>query len=325
MPSVRRRSFRLFAVAALVAACGGAGATTPSPTATAASGACAAAPAPPQGLEGWSSAPTAPSVFPVIVNSALTCGQNRLLFTLLDADSRPVASPDRSVSVDLYDLGRDPAKATGSADAAFVWGIENVSGYYVAHVAFAEAGEWGADFHVTTGSSSESIRVRFDVRTSTSVVKIGDPAPVSDTPTADSVDGNLAMISTDRDPDPAFYRVSVKDAIAAHTPFVVVFATPKFCTSALCGPTLDQLKPIAAAHPDVAFIHVEPYQLIFQDGSLQPVRDSAGYLQATPIVDQWGLLTEPWVFVVDKEGIVRGSFEGVVLPDELNQAIAAVE
>jgi hypothetical protein len=29
-------------------------------------------------------------------------------------------------------------------------------------------------------------------------------------------------------------------------------------------------------------------------------------------VDEWGLLSEPWIFTVDSSGVVRGSFEGVI-------------
>ena len=42
---------------------------------------------------------------------------------------------------------------------------------------------------------------------------------------------------------PVFYQVSVHDALAAHKPFVLVFATPAFCTSRVCGPTLDTSRP----------------------------------------------------------------------------------
>ena len=35
---------------------------------------------------------------------------------------------------------------------------------------------------------------------------------------------------------------------------MVVFATPKFCVTQACGPTLDRLKPIAGDYPDVTFI-----------------------------------------------------------------------
>jgi hypothetical protein len=71
----------------------------------------------------------------------------------------------------------------------------------------------------------------------------------------------------------------------------------------------------------VTFIHVEPYQLKFADGRLQPVLDATGQLQATDVTNAWGLLAEPWIFVVDGQGIVRGSFSTIVGADELKAAI----
>ena len=59
----------------------------------------------------------------------------------------------------------------------------------------------------------------------------------------------------------------------------------------------------------MTFINVEPYQLEDVDGQLQPVLDANGELQATTTTNEWGLLTEPWIFVVDRDGIVRGSYE----------------
>ena len=37
------------------------------------------------------------------------------------------------------------------------------------------------------------------------------------------------------------------------------------------------------------------------------------------------LLSEPWTFVVDKDGIVRGSYEAIVGTNELEEAIDAVK
>ena len=65
-------------------------------------------------------------------------------------------------------------------------------------------------------------------------VGIGQAAPSTTNPTAADVGGDLAMISSDAHPDPAFYQTTVADALAAHKPFVLVFATPAFCTSAQC-------------------------------------------------------------------------------------------
>jgi hypothetical protein len=232
------------------------------------------------------------------------------------------------VSIATYNLGRDGSRPTQTVEAEFIWGIEGQRGFYVAAVTFAEAGEWGAEFTTAVGgAAAEKIRMRFEVNTSSPVVQIGDQAPASDTPTAASVDGDLARISTDTNPDPAFYQTSVKDALAAHEPFVLVFATPKFCASAQCGPTLDRVKAMAADYPDVTFINVEPYVLEFRDGGLQPVLDTSvdpPTLTTAGPTREWGILSEPWVFVVDGAGIVIGSFEGVVTESELDAAIDAV-
>jgi hypothetical protein len=334
MRSITRRPLPalLLILAAGVAACGGGSAGTPPSTASTAPsgpvGDCKAAPAPPANQPGWNTASKAPTVFPVLVNSSgsLTCGSNRLLFTFLDSQNQPVGKPDRTASIAVYNLGRNGDTPTESQPGSFVWGIDNVRGFYVANVSFPEAGTWGAQFTTAVGGGTpETIRMTFEVATSSPVVRVGEKAPASDTPTAASVNGNLAAISTDASPDPAFYKTSVKEALAAHQPFVLVFATPKFCTSAQCGPTLDRIKPLAAKFPTVDFIHVEPYQLTYQNGGLQPVLDAQGNLQSIPAVTQWGLLSEPWVFVVDRTGTVTASFEGVVSIDEITAAADAVK
>lgn len=275
----------------------------------------------------WDPASQTPSVVPLIVTNRIVCGEARIVFLFLDDQQRVVSSPDRTASVAFYNLGQDAEQpAVPAQDAEFVWAIPDERGMYVVNAELPEAGVWGAEISTAAPQAeSETIRMTFEVADSTPTVQIGDQAPPSDTPTAADVDGDLARLSTDENPVPAFYETSVADALAAHEPFVLVFATPKFCTSQQCGPTLDSIKPIAEAHPDVTFINVEPYQLEEQDGQLQPVLDANGQLQAAPATDEWGLLSEPWIFVVDRDGIVRGSFEGVVGQPELEQALAEVE
>jgi len=196
---------------------------------------------------------------------------------------------------------------------------------YIVDVDLPEAGTWGAEFTTEApGSAAEAVRLTFDVHDSSPTVAVGEAAPASDTPTLDDVGGDPKLISTDADPDPAFYSTSVADALAQRKPFVLVFATPKFCTSAQCGPTLDRLKPVAAAHPEVTFINVEPYKLQEVDGQLQPLLDANNGLQATDVTNQWGLLTEPWIFAVDRAGIVRGSYEVTVSDAELDAVFAEI-
>jgi hypothetical protein len=268
---------------------------------------------------------TAASVIPVIVSSQQVVGSNRFLFSFLDpATNTPVAAPDRTASVAFIAPGDSQPGA--ASPATFVWAIEGSRGDYVATADFPKAGDWKAVFTTQApGKPPESISVGFQVQEKGITVPVGAKAPTVATPTAADVGGDLSKLSTDPSPDPRFYQLSVANALAAHRPFVLVFATPAFCTSGQCGPTLDRVKEVAKGVPDsVAFINVEPYKLQFTEGRLQPVLDANGQLQPVDAVNAWGLVSEPWIFTVDRDGIIRGSFEGVVGVDELKAAIAAI-
>lgn len=276
-------------------------------------------------MSAWGPPATSPTLIPVLVTNNVTCGRARILFLYLNAANAVASAPDRAASVAFYDLGRDPTKIVVTAEGAFVWTIPNERGMYIVDVDLPGAGIWGAEFTTQTpGSAAETVRLTFEVRDSSPTVAVGQPAPASRTPTLADVGGDVKKISTDTRPDPAFYSTSAADALAEHKPFVLIFATPKFCASAQCGPTLDRFKPVAAAHPDVTFINVEPYKLQVVDGQLQPVLDAGGNLQATDITNQWGLLSEPWIFAVDRSGIVRGSYEITVSDTELDTVLTEI-
>jgi hypothetical protein len=306
--------------------CGPGGATT-SPGASRSAG-CATAPAPPDDLAGWGAPTTAPAFVPLLINSPgeVACGPNRILFTILDASSTPIAAPERTASVAFYNLGRDPSTPIAKVDGTFVWAIENVRGIYVANASFPEAGRYGAEFTTAAaGAAPRSVRLTFDVQPSSQVVGVGDRAPASKTPTLADVGGDASHVSTDTNPDPAFYKTSVDQAIARHEPFVLIFATPKFCKSAQCGPTLDRIKPFAARYPGLTFINVEPYKLKLVDGILEADTDPAGGLQAAAVTDEWHLISEPSVYVVDRDGIVRANFELIFSDVELTAALDAIK
>ena len=314
----------LCALAIVLLACG-----TPTGSAgPSASGvtACTATPPPAETPEGWDVSTQRPTVYPTIINppASIACGSTRLMFSFLDAQNKPIAAPDRSAKVRFFDLGADVSKPVAEGDATFIWAQEPRAGVYVLDVDFPTSGAYGAEFTTAAGgATSEVIRATFDVQPSSTVTSVGDKAPASTTPTLEDVGGDVTKLSTDTDPVEAFYQTSIADAIAAKEPFVVAFATPKFCVSQQCGPTLDRLKPIAARHPDITFINVEPYQLELVDGQLQPVLTSNA-LTPTKVTEEWGLPTEPWVFVVDKDGIVTDSFMLIFSDEELEGALAAL-
>lgn len=263
-------------------------------------------------------------LIPVPVTTEITVGPIRLLVNLLDDSNASVAAADRPVTLNLYDLAADPAQPAVTAQATYMTTIPALPGLYRATVNFNAPGAWGLEAITTeTDGTHRTGRTIFDVRETGTTPALGASVPASDTPTATDAAG-IAAISTDDDSDPDFYTTSVADALAAHEPFVLVFATPAFCQSATCGPTLDVVKQVAADYKDrLTFIHVEPYQLQMTDGHLQPVLTSENLPITVPAVDEWGLPTEPYVFVVDGAGKVSAKFEGIAAEDEMRAAFDA--
>ena len=150
-----------------------------------------------------------------------------------------------------------------------------------------------------------------DVSSRTSEPSIGAKAIASRTPTIASTHGNFRELTTASPPDRALLRYSVAESLAARKPFVLAFATPKFCTSRTCGPVVDVVDAVRRrlAGADVRFIHVE----VFEDND--PAKGYNRWMK------QWRLPSEPWVFLVGSDGRIKAKFEGPVSVAELAAAV----
>ena len=104
---------------------------------------------------------------------------------------------------------------------------------------------------------------------------------------------------------------------SVHSTAVVIFATPAYCTSAACGPMMRQTKEIADRYPEVDWIHVEVYQGFNDEGFAPDVAHLA------PAVVEFGLPSEPWIFVIDEQGTVMARIEGVLGDGELESLLEA--
>ena len=267
----------------------------------------------PRGVESFRGDFSDARFYPVFASSEVVVGDNRFLVGLLDDHDAPVARPAIDMHIAFYDLDESASRPASETDMEFVWIRKPYQGIYAGTARFDSAGEWGAEVTLT-GAAEETLRASFEVTRRSSTPAIGAPAPSIDTPTAADVDGKLRKISTDPDPMPRLYRLSVEDALRRGKPFVVAFATPKFCVSQTCGPTIDVVEGVARDLPKMTFIHVEPYELPADPGNLQPVE----------AVMEWGLPSEPWVFVVDARGRVTAKFEGALSAEELADAVRAL-
>ena len=279
-------------------ACGGAGDDEAAP---------ARAPASENGDAGSFDQPfTDVAAYPVFASSEVVTGENRFLIGLLNDEDAPIASPEISMHVAFYDLSESDERPDFETDAKFI--DTGPRGLYVTYPTFDSPGEWGAEVTVEGPDLEETVRASFEVGEEGSTPAIGERVPASKTPTAEH--GELEAITTDTKPHPGFYDTSIHEAVKAGRPFVVTFATPKFCTSAVCAPTLDIVKKESTDWPGVEFIHVEVYEL-----------DDTTDLEPVPAVRQWGLPSEPWVFVVDSDGRLAAKFEGTVSANELADAL----
>ena len=262
---------------------------------------------------------------PIVVSSELAVGPNRFLFTLVDKQNKLLAAPDVTTDVAFFDLQSDPASPVERGKGRFIWSIVGERGLYATSTTFARAGDWGVEVTAHQPSAADrSARVVFSVRDKLLTPAIGSLAPAAETPTATTA-SEVARISTDKSPDLDFYRVSLSDAVASGRPTVLIFATPLFCQTQTCGPVLDAVKHLAAPYKrSVTFVHVEPYELRLEGTQLQPKLDASGNPVPVAAVERWGLVTEPYTAVIDRDGRVSAKFEGVVAEDELKAAIDSV-
>jgi hypothetical protein len=143
---------------------------------------------------------------------------------------------------------------------------------------------------------------------------VGEPAPPSETPTIASTRGDLEALSTSAQPVPDLYRWSVAELLEARSPFVVTFATPAFCESRACGPTVEVVDEVRrrTAGSGLRFHHVEIYE------GNDPSKGVNRW------VTEWNLPSEPWVFVVGRDGKIAARFEGHVSVEELTMAVRRV-
>ena len=138
---------------------------------------------------------------------------------------------------------------------------------------------------------------------------VGDRAPRVHTPTVASVGGDIGKIETRVPPD-SMHEVDLADALDKHRPVVLLFSSPALCESRVCGPVTDVTEEVKSEFDkDADFIHVEFYE----DNDL-----TKGPREAARV---WGLSAEPFVFTIDKNGIVAARLQGAFSADELRDAV----
>ena len=267
-------------------------------------------------------------VFPILTNHTLAVGVNRFSLMLADQEDSPLLGAD--VLLRFFDLTGEEPVLKSQADARFIpvelffidersgkeKRYEGGNGVYVTRVDFDAPGRWGVEINVTAdGTQLEPIPFQFDVLEVSPEPAIGDPAPPSRQLTLADV-AHVTEIDSSFPPRPHMHGTTFADALAAGKPVIGAFATPAFCQSRTCGPVMETvMDPLYEKYKDRAiFIHIEPY-------NLKELRDGTARVPVEAM-EEWNLQTEPWLFVIDRDGRIAGKFEGIVALDEVESVLA---
>jgi hypothetical protein len=265
---------------------------------------------------------------PLITTSELVVGQNRFAFGLLKENK---LLEHANVTLRVYAIEGSEAQLAAEVNAPYqpvrnvkqersvhrhsdgtqhVHGEESgVRGLYVTQIGFVRAGNWGIEILADQKDGSREVaRTAVTVLDNPQTPAVGSPAPRSRNLITRDVK-SLRQIDTSPRPDPRLHQVRIPDAIVQGKPQLIVFATPQFCTTRMCGPVVDIVRTLLPAYgKQVAFTHQE----IWQDFAEKKV---------FPTVEEWRLMTEPWIFVVDGQGFIRAKFEGLVTASELEAVL----
>jgi len=266
----------------------------------------------------------------VVVSSDLAVGQNRFVLGLLTQDNQVITEAQTHFAF----FRQGDTAPLNEADAAFKSTQvefthvhesgeqhlhEEVTGVYVAEVTFDQPTTLYARVTGTLpdGKPFTTHTSDFPVQSQSQTPAVGSPAPRSNNPTTADV-SDITLIDSSDPPRPEMHALSIAQAIDTGKPVVIAFATPAFCQSRICGPTMEVVDELYSQYGDaVAFVHVEPYDLT--------ALRQEGQFQLAPAAQEWHLPSEPWVFVVDRQGLVASKFEGIVTVEDLDAALAGLQ
>jgi hypothetical protein len=246
---------------------------------------------------------------PDMASSELVVGPERFVFVLISTKTGKPIKDVPVVGIQFLKV-HDDGTATKVSDAAVLYHNQNLPiGMFVARTTFTEPGKWGALVTIRRqGQDPYQAKVDFDVLERGAVPKVGEMPPASKNLTKNDVSLNEICSAK---PFDNMHSMTIADAVKSGKPTLILFATPGFCETLTCGPDLDVANALQAKYGDKAnFIHIET-------PSVPQAPQGNG-----PTVTEWGLKTEPWIYMLDKAGKIAERFEGGLTLEEVGPEFA---
>jgi hypothetical protein len=243
-----------------------------------------------------------------LASSVFTVGRSRLAFGVIDQQGQFVYGPT-AVYVAPTPQSRAQGPFAAPADVLMTEAryrsrqaaeeTDPFAAVYQAQVPFRRKGSYSVLVVTRKGDGYVAAPAQVQVTTKQSdpIPDVGEPAPHVATDTLESVKGNKDLLDT-RTPPSEMHERSF-DQVVGTKPVALLFATPQLCQSRVCGPVTDVALQLQAEYGDqVEFIHQEVYVDNDPNAGLRKP------LQA------FRLRTEPWLFVVDRNGRISARLEG---------------
>jgi hypothetical protein len=211
------------------------------------------------------------------------------------------------VEVAAFDLSEDEPELVWQGEATQYNDYEIP--YWVVYPEVDHAGEWGLVVDTFLGGTTARLQIVVELVDETHSPAVGELPPASENRTIET-EPDLAKLTSGTEPNPDLYQQTIAQAMASGKPSVITFATPGFCQTRYCTPVVDSVSAAKEQFGDTAnFIHVEVYK------EFSP-------LVLADEMAEWGLVTEPWTFVLDEDGRIAARLGGPVSPQELADVLA---
>ena len=258
----------------------------------------------------------------ILATPDLAPGTRRFAMVLTDG-SGIVAFPVVQVASYKYPDGSDatadregPLETVLARYFGFPYGTR---GIHVTELTFDEVGLWGVEASVPQPDGSvATIEVLMEVRETTMSVDVGEVPPLVDSRTLADVE-DVSDLTTGSQRDESLYQISLADALQNGKPTVVVFASPAFCTNAVCGPQVEVLSNLSATYGDAAdYVHVDLFS------NPKEIQGDLTRAKLSPLLEEWGLVSQEWTFVMNRDGEVVGRFENFAPQAELEPSLESV-
>jgi hypothetical protein len=255
-----------------------------------------------------------------MASSVFTVGPSRVAFGVIDNEGQPiygatalyVAPTPQSPALGPYVAPADVlltqaryrSRQAATASDPFV-------AVYGSRVPFTKTGKWAvlaATKEKGGGFIGSTANIDVSTKAADPIPAVGSKAPLVHTDTLASAKGDVTRIDT-RVPPSDMHKEDFA-AVVGKKPVALLFSTPQLCQSRVCGPVTDIALQMEAKYGDkMTFIHQEVYVDNDATKGLRP-----------PLV-QFHLSTEPWLFVVNRQGIITARLEGSIGVQEFEHAV----